>query len=55
MKRSKHSFVDTEMNQWSKLYGRPISTEEYREICQNLKDFFDLLNKLDKAQKPKNR
>lgn len=35
---------------WSKLYGRPISEEEYREICENLYNFFSFLNELDKRK-----
>ncbi len=33
-----------------KKYGRPISEEEYREICENLYNFFSLLNEADKKQ-----
>ncbi len=33
---------------WSKKYGRPISDEEYREICDNLYNFFSILDELDK-------
>ena len=32
-----------EMERWSKLYGKPISEEEYKEICHNLHDFFTTL------------
>lgn len=33
---------------WSQLYRRQISDEECREICDNLKNFFDYLVVLDK-------
>jgi len=32
-----------EIEKWSKLYGKPISEEEYREICHNLDGFFTTL------------
>jgi len=32
-----------QIDQWSKLYGRQISEEEYREICDNLSGFFKAL------------
>jgi len=31
------------INEWSKIYGRPITEDEYTEICQNLSGFFDIL------------
>jgi len=37
-----------EVNHWSKLYGRQISGEECREICDNLSVFFNLLYEWDK-------
>jgi hypothetical protein len=36
---------------WSKLYGRQITEEEYREICDNLSSFFQMLHKWDKKDK----
>jgi len=38
---------------WSELYGRQITEEEYREICDNLKGFFDILLKWDRAEQDK--
>jgi len=32
---------------WSKLYGRQITEEEYREICDNLSGFFNTLYEWD--------
>ena len=32
-----------QIQEWSKLYGRNISDDEYTEICQNLKNFFSIL------------
>jgi hypothetical protein len=34
---------EKELRQWSKLYGRPLSEEEYVEICTNLSEFFATL------------
>lgn len=31
------------IQEWSKLYGKPISEEEFAEICQNLNGFFTTL------------
>jgi len=36
---------------WSKLYGRQITKEEYREICDNLSGFFKTLYEWDKEEK----
>jgi hypothetical protein len=36
---------------WSKLYGRQITEEEYREICNNLYGFFKILLEWDKEDK----
>lgn len=36
---------------WSKLYGKPISETEYKEICDNLYGFFSVLHKWDEAEK----
>lgn len=38
---------------WEGLYGRPISDDEYREICSNLRGFFDLLREWDKESNGK--
>jgi hypothetical protein len=40
-----------QVDQWSKLYGRQITEEEYREICDNLSGFFKLLHEWDKNDK----
>ena len=32
-----------QIQRWSKLYGRPISEQEYADICQNLNGFFATL------------
>ena len=37
----------SQINEWSRLYGRQITEEEYREICDNLKAYFELLIKAD--------
>ena len=36
--------------EWSKLYGTPITDEEYAEICRNLKGFFEVLQQWNKAE-----
>ena len=35
---------EEQINQWSKLYDRQITEEEYKEICDNLRGFFKLLH-----------
>ncbi|MCK9573477.1 MAG: hypothetical protein M0R20_03635 [Candidatus Omnitrophica bacterium] len=42
-----------EIKQWSRLYGRQITEEEYKEICDNLSGFFKILYEWDKAEKEK--
>ena len=32
-----------QIQKWSKMYGRPISEEEFAEICDNLNGFFTTL------------
>jgi len=41
--------------EWSKLYGRQITEEEYREICDNLYNFFTLLHEADKKDKKRQK
>jgi len=36
-----------QINEWSRLYGRQITEEEYRDICYNLRNFFNHLVVLD--------
>ena len=38
----------TQGNEWSRLYGRRITEEEYHQICGNLESFFNTLQKWDK-------
>lgn len=40
-----------QIKEWSRLYGRHITEEEYREIGDNLKGFFNILHEWDKAEK----
>lgn len=40
-----------QINQWSKLYGKQISEEGYRNICDNLSGFFKILQEWDKSDK----
>ncbi len=35
------------IKQWSKLYDRTITADDYSEICQNLSGFFETLHKWD--------
>jgi len=37
--------------EWSKLYGRSVTDEEYKEICFNLKGFFSTLKQWDDEEK----
>lgn len=41
----------SQIKEWSRLYGRQITEEEYRQICENLGGFFDILYKWDKEDK----
>jgi hypothetical protein len=36
---------------WFRLYGRQITEEEYREICDNLSGFFRILKELNEKAK----
>jgi len=38
----------SQIKAWSRLYGRQITEEEYREICDNLNGFFRVLFEWDK-------
>ena len=40
-----------QIKEWSRLYGRQITEEEYREICDNLKAYFELLIEADRTEK----
>lgn len=37
-----------QIKEWSRLYGRQITEEEYREICGNLKGLFGILSEWNK-------
>lgn len=41
----------TLIEEWSKLLGEPISEEEYLAIGRTLWNFFEILDKWDKASK----
>jgi hypothetical protein len=36
---------------WSQLYGKPVSQEECREICDNLCGFFSVLKEWDDKER----
>ena len=38
---------------WSKLYGKQISEEEYKEICDNLYGFFSTIKQWDDEERIK--
>ncbi|MFA5039626.1 MAG: hypothetical protein WC732_08115 [Candidatus Omnitrophota bacterium] len=42
-----------QIDRWSKRYGRQLSEEEHREICDNLSGFFKILHGWDKAEREK--
>lgn len=42
-----------QIQEWSKLYGRPISEEEFAEICNNLSGFFATLKEWDDDERTK--
>lgn len=35
------------IKEWGELYKKPVSEQEYREICANLYDFFYLIKNWD--------
>ena len=39
-----------QIDQWSKLYGRQITEEEYKQIGDNLSGFFVTLHEWDKKE-----
>lgn len=39
-----------QIKEWSRLYGRQITEEEYCEICDNLKGFFSILDQWGQKQ-----
>jgi hypothetical protein len=45
------SIKQSQINEWSRLNGRQITEEDYRQICDNLKGFFDTLSEWDKKDK----
>lgn len=38
---------------WSKLYGKPISEEDFKEICDNLYGFFSTIKQWDDEERIK--
>lgn len=40
-----------QIQNWSQLYGAPISGEKYKGICDNLNGFFSILKKWDNVEK----
>lgn len=40
-----------QIQNWSKLYDKPISETEYKEICQNLGGFFEILKQWSNNEK----
>lgn len=40
-----------QIKEWSQLYGRQITEEEYCEICDNLKRYFELLIEADRQNR----
>jgi hypothetical protein len=38
---------------WSRLYGRQITEEEYREISDNLRGYFETLHSWNEEEKHK--
>ena len=38
---------------WSKLYGKRISEEEFKEICDNLSGFFNTIKQWDDEERTK--
>jgi chemotaxis regulatin CheY-phosphate phosphatase CheZ len=46
--------TQTQRKHWEGLYRKPIGEEDYRNICDNLKNFFNLLHEWDKSEKKLN-
>lgn len=44
MTNKSKSISNDGINEWSRLYGRPITEDEYSEICQNLSGFVEILH-----------
>lgn len=42
-----------QIQEWSKLYGKPISESEYAEICHNLNGFFTTLKEWNDEERIK--
>ena len=40
--------IQEQIKNWSRLYGRQITEEEYREITTNLSGLFKILQKWDR-------
>ena len=39
----------SQLQAWERRYGRPLSKEDYRQICEGLDGFFTQLKKWDSA------
>lgn len=45
----------TQRRRWEKLYDRkPVSEQDYREICDNLWGFFSVLHEWNEAERKSN-
>jgi len=43
----------TEIQKWSELYSKEVSSREYDEICHNLSGFFSLVKNWDDKERVK--
>ena len=49
----KNKEIQQEIDTWSLLYGKRITEEDYKEICENLAGFFLILKRWDEEEKTK--
>jgi chemotaxis regulatin CheY-phosphate phosphatase CheZ len=42
--------MEEQIKNWSKLYGKAISEDEYKEICRNLDGFLSLLREWNEEE-----
>ena len=48
---SQNDKTGQQKKEWSRLYGRPVSDEEHRQIQTNLSGFFETLKEWDDAER----
>ena len=46
-----NSKLKTHIQKWEVKYGRPLTEEDYKQICSNLESFITFLKKWDTKNK----